>query len=221
MKRIIRIACAAALVGSSAAGAAGQAPRGEFDLMGNGLRTLLSEATQSCLLRGPADAGIDLAPIVNVGRDRWKVVEDNKALPSSGRRFAAAVPESLGDWRRLCQWSPPESDEFGFQVPDLLGGAAVDATYAIVRTAGGRYGGKGRFLTGVSVMPVRIEVKAGYKLSMEAEVLAVNNIGAPQDPIAAIALAVRWRVTSLTADRQGAAVYYVRGDGAFMEIPTR
>ncbi|MBI4676159.1 MAG: hypothetical protein HY748_01110 [Elusimicrobia bacterium] len=222
MRGITGVLFTAAWTASSAlapaAGGLGDLPGVDFDATGPGVRGLLMGLSESCIMRRAFDGEIDLASLVNAGRTKWKVIDDNAALPDCGKRFASAIPEGLGDGRRLCQWSPAEGDRFEFETKDLLGRPAVRVTYQVTRITGGRYAGKGRFLTGVSVLPIRIEAKAGYKASMEAEVLAVNNVGTARDPVAAIVLAARWRVRGQGREHAGASVFLVRGDGLFSQL---
>ncbi|MBI5209840.1 MAG: hypothetical protein HY927_07710 [Elusimicrobia bacterium] len=201
-----------------AAGGVGDLPRVDFDAVGRGFRDFLGEVAASCMMRGAAGPEVDLATIVNAGRASWKIVENNAVLPDAGQRFAAALPEGLRDWTGLCQWSGAEADRFEFEVKDVVGLPAARVAYSVVRTTGGRYAGKGRFLTGVSVQPTTVEVRAGYELSMAAKVLAVSNVGTLADPVAAIVLAVQWRAKGLAGEQRGGSAFIVRGDGGFTRI---
>jgi hypothetical protein len=94
----------------------------------------------------------------------------------------------------------------------------IDVKYQVEMTYGGSYKGKGRYLTGVTVAPLKVDVAWGYKFSMDATVPSVTNVGTSDDPVAALLADLHWQISTTLKDSQGTAVYYMQGTGAFREI---
>lgn len=98
--------------------------------------------------------------------------------------------------------------------------ASERTTYSAMFSYNGSYRGKGKYLTGVAVVPTATVVAWGHKLNMRAAVpdSTITNVGTDTDPIAAMQMKFTWRIVSPIKVIEGASVYYVRGDGYFEEI---
>lgn len=165
-----------------------------------------------------AKAVSDISKIVNAGDKAWRIIERNERIPGSDLRFAAAVPEGVSGWEELSRWGQPELCRYRFEVKDWLGRRAVDVEYGVLRTPGGSLRGQGRFLTGVSIVPLHVETRKDHKLSMEVEVLSVGNAGTPEDPLAAMTILLRWTVEAPGRVEKGSRAFHVRGDGVCSPI---
>jgi hypothetical protein len=159
-----------------------------------------------------------IGQIINIAERIWKIIEKNKPVVEVGSHFATAVPANITHWDQLQGWNMPETTVYRFHAKNAYGATMVDVTYAVLRTTGGNYNGKGKFLTGVTVMPISINVGWGYKLSMDVAVPSVSNAGSSEDPIAAMMANLNWSIETVVKTARGTGVYYVRGDGGFKEI---
>ncbi|MCY2926372.1 MAG: hypothetical protein NT031_13215 [Planctomycetota bacterium] len=158
--------------------------------------------------------------IINTSLKIWKVVDDNKPVVDVKTQYASAVPEGITNWAQLSGWYPPKgSPIYGFSVKNFYGVTVVDISYQVVRTAGGSYKGKGRYLTGVTIEPLMVSVAWGYHVTLSAEVTSVTNADTTgANPLAGMMLNAKWRIQTSVKDMQGQGVYYVQGDGFFKEV---
>lgn len=169
-------------------------------------------------------AGLEPIEIINAGKKVWDIIKEHEPVVDVSESYATALPRDVQDWTEMEGWRTPAGVTYRFTANNLYGVRVVDVTYQVLRTYGGSYRGKGRYLTAVTVQPLHVHVLWGYDLSLSAEVPPENivNAGAePGDPIAAMTLQVSWRIKTLLVREQGMSSYYLRGDGFFLELGER
>ncbi len=167
----------------------------------------------------PDETLIIVDHIINIGRKIWTIVEENKPVVDIKTQYASAVPEGITHWSQLSGWDTPAATVYGFVAKNAYGGKMIDVKYAVTRTTGGGFKGKGRYLTGVTVDPLRVEVGWGYRFTMTAEAPSVTNADKTgENPLAGMMVNLKWRIQTPLKDAQGTGVYYVRGDGLFVEV---
>lgn len=168
--------------------------------------------------------GEDLTPIldsiVNTGQKIWKIIEDNKPVVDVKTQCASALPEGVKSWTQMDGWQKPRGTIYRLTAKNAYGARVIDLRYQVLRTAGGRYKGAGRYLTAVSVEPLLVEVAWGYRLSLAASVpdSSIVNVGTKESPVAAMTAQVGWRISTAIKDSQGRGLYYLQGDGAYQEL---
>jgi len=165
---------------------------------------------------GPSAADVD--KIINIGERIWKFIENNKPGVNVSSLYANAVPEGTKHWTELEGWSKPERTVYNFSAKNGNGKKVVDVSYIVLRTAGGKKAGKGKFLTGVTVIPLKIDVLWGYKFDMGVEVINVANVGTPEDPLAGMTINLNWTISNNFKVSRGAGVYYIQGDSHFEQV---
>ena len=163
------------------------------------------------------DPAVVIDQIINIGQKVWEIVEKNKPVVNVTTTYAAAVPQGITTWDQLTGWKEPKARTYGFYAKNLYGMTVIDVKYQVEMTYGGSYKGKGRYLTGVTVAPLKVDVAWGYKFSMDAAVPSVTNVGTSDDPVAAMLANLHWQISTTLKDSQGTAVYYMQGTGAFRE----
>ena len=95
-------------------------------------------------------------------------------------------------------------------------------SHLVHRTHSGNFNGKGKFLTGVTVEPLKVVTAWGYKVTLVSEVpdSTIANVGTQEDPVASMQLQLKWIVHTMVKDISSKAIYYVQGDGLLEEIGT-
>jgi hypothetical protein len=170
----------------------------------------------------PVDPGgsIDPDQIINIYRQIWQIILDNQPVVDVKNSYAAAVPKGVDHWTQLAGWKPPQGTVYAFEANNLYGKAAIRVRYQVMRTAGGSYNGKGKYLTNVTVEPLMVDVSWGYKFSMDAQVApeSIANVGSTEDPIAGMVCGLRWSIHTAVKHVEGKSLYYLQGDGLFQEL---
>jgi len=159
--------------------------------------------------------------IINIGKKIWEIIEKNKPVVDLKNDYATAVPEGITHWSQLERWNAPKTTLYRLAAKNAYGIETVGVTFAVIRTWGGSYKGKGKFLHGVTVEPLKVDVLWGYTLNMNATIPSVVNVGSSEDPIAAMTVKLGWTIKTVIKESQGSGVYFVRGDGQFSDIGAR
>ncbi len=170
---------------------------------------------------GGIGAGIPiLDQMINLGQRIWKIIADNHPVVDVKTQYATALPKGLAGWQDLAGWHPPVGTIYEMTANNAYGMKMINLRYQVLRTYGGSYNGKGRYLTAVTVEPLLVEVGWGYHFSMEASVpdTSVVNVGTSADPVAGMMATLNWHISTAIKDSQGQGEYFLQGDGAYQEV---
>jgi hypothetical protein len=172
----------------------------------------------------PAGGGGGVIPvldeIINVGLKVWKIIVDNKPVVDVKTQYATALPKGSSGWSDVSGWHVPVGTIYELTAKNGYGLKMIDVRYQVLRTYGGSYQGKGRYLTAVTVEPLRVDVGWAYRFTMDASVpdSSIVNVGTSEDPVAGMMAALGWRISTPIKDSSGKGLYFLQGDGAYKEI---
>ncbi|OGS06648.1 MAG: hypothetical protein A2270_01335 [Elusimicrobia bacterium RIFOXYA12_FULL_51_18] len=168
----------------------------------------------------PRGAFVILDQIINIFTKVWTIVQQNAPVASINTTYAAAMPQGITAWNQLAEWRKPKTYLYGFYAENLYGAKTVDVKYKVIYTAGGKYRGKGQYLTGVTIIPAGVDVSWGYRFSLAAAVpdSTITNVGTSKDPLAAMQVKLDWKISTALKASNGTSVYYIQGDGYYEEI---
>lgn len=157
--------------------------------------------------------------IINIAKKVWQIVDDSKPVSNVNSLYATALPYNMKA-SQLQGWSKPRSYRYSFYCKNLYGIKTVEVTYRVSFQYGGNYNGKGRYLTGVTVIPENVDTMVGYSFYMNASVpdSTVVNMGTHDNPVAALRLVLQWRISTIIKDSQSTAVYFIAGDGRYQQV---
>lgn len=156
--------------------------------------------------------------IVSAALSLWDVIKDNAPVVDVKKQYAAALPDGAPRWDQLQEWQPPRARKYRLVVRNLAGVETVRLEYLFIHQYGGRYQGKGRYLSGVTVEPTFINARWGYTLNVGAKAVNVANVGTAEEPVAGMTLVLDWRVETGLQKSSGAQVYFVDGSGIFRDL---
>jgi hypothetical protein len=168
----------------------------------------------------PGGGSIDPSVIINIATKVWDIIVKNKPVVDVQNQYAVALPQGITNWGQLAGWKQPQGTVYGFYAKNTYGQTVIDVRYQVLRIYGGNYKGKGKYLTAVTVEPLRVDVLWGYKFTLKAEVpdSSIINVGSTEDPLAGMTATLKWRIETAIKDSQGKSVYYLQGDGFFKEL---
>ncbi|MDA8132494.1 MAG: hypothetical protein M0011_13405 [Elusimicrobia bacterium] len=169
-----------------------------------------------------AERGVigSIVTIINIANKIWGIIKDNAPVAEVETKYAAAVPEGASSPNQLCEWKGPETYEYRLSAKNMYGAESVSVKYKVVFSYGGKFDGKGRYLTGVTIVPGAMNVSWGYKLSMSAFVpdTTIVNLGTYEDPLAAMQLKLTTKIATVLKEWDGNSVYLIKGNGEMKEI---
>lgn len=131
--------------------------------------------------------------------------------------YASAVPKGVTHWTDLQNWKAPKSVIYEWSAKNICQMKVVKLKYLMMFTYGGGLEGKGKFLTGVTVQPIQLDVAWGYTVNVkfEAPDSTIVNVGSKLDPIAAMTATMLFSVDNLLVHDEYREVFYMQGDGHF------
>lgn len=168
-------------------------------------------------------AAIDVADkIVNLVDKIFTLIAKNQPVVNISVNYANAVPYGLSHWSQLQGWAAPRVKRYSFTCKNLYGMKVVDVVYQVHWTYGGNYQGKGKYLTGVTVEPVKVDTAWGYNVDLTAQVpdSTIANVGTADNPVASMQVQLAWKVHTIVKDIQEKSIFFVRGDGYMQPLTT-
>lgn len=166
----------------------------------------------------PGNPIADIGTIINIGQKIWQIIVANKPVVDIKTSFAAAVPKGITSADQLSGWKPPEGTVYALKAKNVYGTEVINLRYMVLRTAGGAYDGKGKYLTAVTVQPLNVDVLWGYRFTLSASAPSTTNAGTATDPVAGMMLVLDWKIETPIKESRGSGVYYVQGDGVFKDV---
>ncbi len=161
-----------------------------------------------------------LNEIINTGLKIWKIIADNHPVVDVHTQYATALPKGQIGWADMGGWQPPKGTIYELSAKNLYGVKVINVRYQVLRTYGGSYQGKGKYLTAVTVEPLLVEVAWGYHFTMDASVpdTSVVNVGTSENPVAGMMADLSWDIATSLKDSRGKGLYFLQGDGAYKEV---
>lgn len=153
--------------------------------------------------------------LYNSGQNVFEVIKDNKPVIDPQSSYASALPKGYASAQSLYGWKQPMNIVYRWSAKNMLGKKVVEFRYQLTYQYGGSVTGRGRYLAGVSVLPVSLKVDRGYTVNMTCEVPAssVVNVGSKRDPVAALDLVLAVSVRGNLKAVESRDVFYIQGDG--------
>lgn len=141
------------------------------------------------------------APVVNIKRDT-----------------VAVVPAGVTAWQQLAGWQAPVVKAYEVKVTNYLGADVVDLRLKVSASWGGGIDGRGKYLANVQVVPSSTRVLWGWSLDLWTENQEPVNAGSFENPVAALGFEVRYKVTTMLNEMNGAQSYYITGAGEMLAL---
>ncbi len=163
----------------------------------------------------------NIGNIVNLADQIWSVIDKNKAVVNIKVDYASAVPFGTNHWTQLQGWSKPATKRYSFSAKNMLGAESLKVVYQVHWTYGGNFQGKGKFLTGVTIEPLEVNVPWSHTVDLKAEApdSTIANVGTSENPIASMQVQLNWTIKpTLGHAVSQKVIYYVQGDGLLQEI---
>jgi hypothetical protein len=160
----------------------------------------------------------NLALAIDVASYAWQVVQDNKPTATLNTASSSAMPAAAKqNWSLVVFRQPERIIHFQTSIKNHYGVEMINLQYEIDVLPGGTYNGVGMYIGYANVVATNVTVKWGYTLNMKAQVTAVYNAGSADNPVAAIALDVKYDYETMISARSETNSYLVRGDGLMQD----
>lgn len=157
---------------------------------------------------------VEIATIINLGKQVWDIVSANKAVSNIAVDWASATPKGIADVSELAGFSNMVSKSYNLDVKNVLGIKAFSMVYTVVHQYGGSYEGKGKYLANVSIVPSKVDTAWSYTSDVKTVKIHTVNVGTDEAPVASLAMSMHVKLQGATKSREFTRVVQFRGDTA-------
>lgn len=160
----------------------------------------------------------DWNAIVLVGKQLIEIVKANQAVVNIKSDVVHVVPKGVEDWQALSNWQMPVTKVFTMKVKNGFNMNPVEIRVKVSAMWGGSAGGKGQYLSNVTVVPTSTYTAWGWNLDMWTENGNPVNAGNTDAPVAALGFNIRYKIKTYFNEMNGAQDYYIKGDGTLTQM---
>lgn len=164
------------------------------------------------------ETSVILDAIINVGQKIWTIIEKGQPVVSVQSYSASAMPTGISKWNQLSGWQPTQSQSFKIIYKNLFGMEVVNFTYRVLFNYGGSFNGKGRYISGATIIPANVSVAWGYTFNSSVTIPTVNNAGTTENPVGGIQMNVNWEVETKLKNIKSVSSFYVNGLGRLVNL---
>ncbi len=137
------------------------------------------------------------ALIIMAGAKVWSVIVNGRPSAQLATAYASAIPGFSFNWENLTGWKQV-TRRYAYTVDSKLQGRAVDIVYEVSFCYGdipSPDGHKGSYIANFTIKPVKIDLKWGWKVSLDAAMSDPMNVGSAISPVAWLNSDLKWRVS--------------------------
>lgn len=154
-----------------------------------------------------------LDQVINIGQKVWVIAEKGRPVVNTSTNSASAMPDGIRSWSQLSGWQPSTSRSFRITYQNVYGINVVNFTYRVMYTFGGGFQGRGRFVTGATIIPASLSVAWGWSFNSNVTVPTVVNIGSSENPVGGIQMNLNWKVNTVLVHEEKTSSFFVDGLG--------
>lgn len=163
------------------------------------------------IARGIVALGEEIYALVDKGRPVMKTsYAPISVLPTKGDK-AVSILDMEG-------WQMPSKRTYEIIYKNLYGMEVVKYRYSVIFSYGGKYNGKGAYITGAQIVPVSVSVSWGYSFSATMKLASLQNYGTVVDPVAGVTMSMEYTVETIMKASLETDSYLVTGKGAFKAL---
>lgn len=139
-------------------------------------------------------------PVVNVDSDPFDI------LPKSDKGLDITPFD-------LTNWKAPRARKYRINATNYMGIKAAVFEFIVIFSYGGKYNGRGHYITGAQIKPTKVNVKWGYNLDASFKVQTITNSGTKSEPIASSVISIDYIIKTVLQENRSSKLFYINGLG--------
>ncbi len=159
-----------------------------------------------------------IGDIIAIGESLWKIVEAGKPSAHIVSNSVSALPRENPHWTLLTNWQGPMVKGYHMEVVNKLGIKVVSMDYKIIAYYGGKWKGKGQYLTNLTMISDNVSVAWGYDLRATAELMDLINTADSENPVPGCTMQMKWKTDTAVQHREGSHAVFIKGDGSAKDL---
>ena len=161
--------------------------------------------------------------IIAFGKEIYKIVEAGKPVINTAYAPISVLPLETKYGREinpmnLSNWKAPKFVKFKVTYKNGYNQQVVDFTYNINMSYGGKFDGKGAYITNAQIVPENINVVWGYTFNAKMSLVGLTNTGTDEEPIAGATLVLSYSVSTLIKEDRNNMTIFIGGDGVIQQM---
>lgn len=161
--------------------------------------------------------------VIALGDKIWKVVEAGRPVSNTNMMSTIDIlplteQAQPAAFYELTDWYAPKIKKYNVTYKNLYGSKVVNFSFVIVSQAGGKFNGKGAYLTNVALRASSVDVSWGYTVNAESELLGISNTGSKENPVAGATLRLSYNVKTVLKESKVEDYYFVDGLGQISKL---
>jgi len=161
----------------------------------------LGESVYTLVEKGRPKITTEYAPISILPRDPSNTAAD------PAQRYAVDPFDMEG-------FSFPVEKMITAKLKSPLGKEVVTFQYKIIYSYGGSYNGRGKYLTGINIIPAKVTAGWNWVLNSSMKLSGMMNHGTRENPVVGAMITVKYNMTNLTRGVERNDTIYISADGS-------
>jgi hypothetical protein len=155
--------------------------------------------------------------LIALGKEIYKIIEAGKPVVSVNSTPISVLPkDEKGDYvdaMNLSNWQMPKVKKFRVAAKNYLGMTPVSFEFMMIFTPGGKWNGKGAYLTSTQIKPTTVDVSWGYSVDATFKVQSIINQGSVDSPVAGAVLMIDYTIKTVLKESRNSRTFFVNGLG--------
>lgn len=161
--------------------------------------------------------------LIAFGKDIYDIVKAGKPVINTEYSPISVLPmdTEFGEGitpGKLAYWKIPKSTKFEVSYKNGYGSEVIKFVYNVNTSYGGKYQGKGAYLSNTQIVPEKVSVAWGYNFDAKVKLVGVTNLGSDEDPIAGATLELSYTVSTVVKEERNNITIFVGGDGTIQAM---
>lgn len=154
--------------------------------------------------------------LIALGEQIYNIVKRGEPVVNYDSEPISVLPRVEGvsvNSLELENWKAPIVKRFKIYVKNYLGFTPIEFEYILTYSYDGRYQGKGKYLTGVELKPVRVSGSWGYTFNASFELQSIVNLGDNENPLAGVMLEMNYSIKTVLKETNTSDLYFLDANG--------
>ena len=159
--------------------------------------------------------------LVALGESIYTLVQKGKPSNKTTSAPISVIPKEGGSYIDIFEtenWSAPRRNTYEIVYKNYFGMEVVKYRYSVIFSYGGKYKGKGAYLTAAQIVPESINTLYGYTFSATMKLNGITNHGTKEYPIAGAIMAMEYTVETVLQASLTTDSYHITGRGGFKQL---
>lgn len=159
--------------------------------------------------------------LVALGEEIYVLVQKGKPNVTTQYAPISVLPREAGrsiDALDLDGWKMPISRTVTVNFKNLFGMTMAGIEYKLVFSYGGRYNGKGAYITNAQIVPSKVVAQYGVDFDVKMKLSGLTNHGSRANPVAGAMLQLQYKATTVMSNIERSDTYQITGRGQVQKL---